>query len=88
MQISEMNRTTSLIIGLSFVALAVTFSALAALGLVMPVLEQELGWTRSFTSGVAAIALLMMALIAPLGGRLVDKKGPRAIILCGLAFLA
>ena len=88
MQISEMNRTTSLIIGLSFVALAVTFSALAALGLVMPVLEQELGWTRSFTSGVAAIALLMMALIAPLGGRLVDKKGARAIILCGLAFLA
>lgn len=76
------------IIGLSFVALALTFSARAALGLVMPVLEQELGWTRSFTSGAAALALLMMACIAPFGGRLVDKQGARAILLIGLGALA
>lgn len=82
------NRTTILIIGLSFVALALTFSARAALGLVMPVLEQELGWSRSFTSGAAAVALLVMAVIAPLGGRLVDKQGARAILLVGLGALA
>jgi len=76
------------IIGLSFVALALTFSARAALGLVMPVLEQELGWTRSFTSGAAAVALLVMAGIAPFGGRLVDKQGARAILLIGLGALA
>lgn len=79
---------TSLIIGLSFLALALTFSARATLGLVMPVLEVEMGWTRSFTSGAAAIALLVMALIAPFGGRLVDKQGARAILLIGLAALA
>lgn len=77
-----------LIIGLSFLALALTFSTRAALGLVMPVLEQELGWTRSFTSGAAAVALLVMAVIAPFGGRLVDKQGARAILLIGLAALA
>lgn len=82
------NRTTILIIGLSFVALALTFSARAALGLVMPVLEQELGWSRSFTSGAAAVALLVMAVIAPLGGRLVDKQGAHAILLVGLGALA
>lgn len=79
---------TTLIIGLSFVALALTFSARAALGLVMPVLEQELGWTRTFTSGAAAVALLVMAIIAPFGGRLVDKQGARAILLVGLGALA
>ncbi|MEM9470881.1 MAG: MFS transporter [Pseudomonadota bacterium] len=82
------NHRAVLIIGLSFVALALTFSARAALGLVMPVLEQELGWTRSFTSGAAALALLVMAVIAPFGGRLVDKQGARAILLIGLAALA
>lgn len=54
----------------------------------MPILEQELDWTRSFTSGAAAIALLVMAAIAPFGGRLVDKQGARAILLIGLSALA
>ncbi len=54
----------------------------------MPILEQELGWSRSFTSGAAAVALLVMAAIAPFGGRLVDKQGARAILLIGLGALA
>ncbi len=74
-----------LVVSLSFAALALVFSARAALGLTMPVLEQELGWSRVFTSGAAAVALLVMAVIAPIGGRLVDKKGPRSILLLGLA---
>lgn len=82
------NHRSVLIIGLSFVALALTFSARAALGLVMPILEQELGWSRSVTSGAAALALLVMAAIAPFGGRLVDKQGARAIMLIGLSALA
>lgn len=47
-----------------------------------------MGWTRSFTSGAAAMALLVMAVIAPFGGRLVDKQGARAILLIGLGALA
>ena len=82
------NHRSALIIGLSFVALALTFSARATLGLVMPLLEQELGWSRSFTSSAAALALLVMAGIAPFGGRLVDKQGARAIVLIGLSALA
>ncbi|WP_298938257.1 MFS transporter [uncultured Ruegeria sp.] len=88
MPLASQNNTATLIIGLSFVALALTFSTRAALGLVMPILEQDLGWSRSFTSGAAAIALLVMAAIAPFGGRLVDKQGARAILLIGLGALA
>jgi MFS family permease len=54
----------------------------------MPLLEQDMGWSRSFTSATAATALLVMALIAPFGGRLVDKQGARAILQIGLAALA
>lgn len=77
-----------LIVGLSFVALALAFSARAAIGLVMPLIEDELGWSRTFTSSAVAIALMMMAVLAPIGGRLVDKQGARAVILIGLGALA
>lgn len=77
-----------LVVGLSFVVLALAYSARAAFGLVMPVLEQELGWSRSFTSGTAAAALVMMAVLAPMGGRLVDRQGARPVILIGLSALA
>ncbi len=77
-----------LIVTLSFLALSLAYSARAAFGLVMPMLEQELGWSRSFTSGTAAVALITMAALAPLAGRLVDRQGARAVITCGLAALA
>lgn len=77
-----------LMVGLSFLALALAYSTRAVFGLVMPLLEGELGWSRSFTSGIAATALMMTAVLAPLGGRLVDRQGARAVILLGMALLA
>jgi MFS family permease len=73
---------------LSFLVLALAYSTRAAYSLIMPIWEQELGWSRSFTSGTVAIALLMMAVLAPIGGRLVDWQGARIVILMGLAMLA
>lgn len=77
-----------LMVGLSFLALALTYSTRATFGLVMPLLEEELGWTRSFTSAIAATALMTTAILAPLGGRLVDRQGARAVTLLGMALLA
>ena len=77
-----------LVITLGFLALAVVCSARAAVGLMMPVWETELAWSRSFTSGAIAVALIMMALLAPLGGRLVDRQGSRNVLAIGLLILA
>ena len=76
------------IVTYGFLALALAFSARAALGLVMPVWQQELGWTRSFVSGVGGCALVAMACIAPFAGWLMDKKGPRFVISLGLVALS
>ncbi|MEM7172366.1 MAG: MFS transporter [Pseudomonadota bacterium] len=81
-------RAAWLIVVLSFIALSLAFSARAAFGLVMPTWEAEFGWSRSFTSTTVAAALMMMAVIAPFAGRLVDKHGSRSVILLGLAALA
>lgn len=77
-----------LIVALSFFALALTYSSRAVFALVMPLWEKELDWSRTFTSGTMATALIVMALIAPAAGRLVDRQGSRAVMLMGLAALA
>lgn len=77
-----------LLIALSFTALAFAYSTRAGFSLVMPLLEEEFGWTRSFTSTIAAAALMITALMAPFGGRLVDKQGARAVILIGMGLLS
>ncbi len=80
---SLFNRAT-IIVALGFLALAMSFSARSALGLVMPVWESELSWTRGFISNVAAVALLVMAIVAPFSGAMLDRKGLRFTLLFGL----
>jgi MFS family permease len=83
---SDMRRWS--VVGFGFLALALAFSARATLGLVMPVWDSELGWSRELVSGVAAAGLVAMAAIAPFAGRLVDRRGPRLTLGLGLAAIA
>lgn len=73
-----------LLVGFGFLALAIAFSARATLGLVMPLLMQEFGWSRSFVSGAAAATLLVMAVTAPFAGHAADRYGVRITLSCGL----
>lgn len=76
------------LVGLGFAALAISFSVRAMLGLAMPAIESDLGWTRSFLSSVGALALLLMGLAAPFAGRVIDQSGPRLLIAGGMAAVA
>lgn len=73
-----------IIVGVCFLALSVISATRASLGLVMPELETDLGWSRGFISSVAAGALIVMALTTPIIGNLLDRHGPRMIMTCGL----
>src|SRR5215470_6514951 len=74
-----------IIVGLCFLALAVSFSARSSLSLIMDPMEKELGWSRSTTSAAASLAQIFMAAAAPIVGNLVDRFGARFLLSFGLA---
>ena len=76
-----------LIVILGFLTLAVAFAGRATLSLVMPDLEAEMGWTRTFLSSTAAASLVMMAALAPFAGRFVDRHGARLVLVTGVVIL-
>ncbi len=74
-----------LVVAACFVALSVSFSARSALGLVMPHIQDELGWSRSFVSSGGAFVQILMAIVAPIAGAWVGRYGPRLMLSAGLA---
>ncbi len=73
-----------LVVVISFLVLSVSFSARSILGLAMPYLESDLGWSRSFVSFGGALALVVMAAVAPVAGNLLDRFGAGALLVAGL----
>lgn len=74
-----------LVVLLGFLTLAFAFTVRGSLSLAMPAWQAEFGWSRSAISGVAAVALLVMATVAPFAGHLVDRHGSRVLLAGGLS---
>jgi MFS family permease len=72
------------IVALGFLTLAMSFTVRSSISLAMPVWQGEFGWSRTFISGIAAAAMLVMAVVAPFAGRQVDRRGARHLLAIGL----
>ena len=72
-----------LVVAVAFTALSLGFSSRATLGLMIPAWEKEFGWSREFLSSGGAIMLVVMAIVAPLAGNLIDRFGPRWLFASG-----
>jgi MFS family permease len=76
------------IVGLSFVAYLVASAIRSAPAVLIHPLEAEFGWGRTAISSAASLNLLIYGFMAPLGGWLLDRFGPRRVLLCCLATIA
>ena len=73
------------VVAVTFLVLLLAAGLRGLPGVVIVPLEAEFGWDRSGISFAIAVSLLAYGLAGPFSGRLIDRLGPRAVILVALA---
>lgn len=76
------------VVAVTFLALLVASSVRAAPGILITPLEKEFGWDRAAISAAIAMSILTFGLGGPISGTLVNRFGPRKVILFGCASIA
>jgi MFS family permease len=69
------------VVTLSFLANLTAAGIRSAPSVLIHPLEAEFGWTRTAIASAASLNLLFLGLFAPIGGWLIDRVGPRRVIL-------
>lgn len=72
------------IVGVAFVTMAVGVTARTCFSLLMPPLISEFHWDRGLVAGAFSFGFLVSAVLSPMVGRVLDLRGPRIVILCGV----
>jgi MFS family permease len=75
------------LVGVSFVTMAIGVNARTAFSLLFPSILDEFGWDRGVTAGAFSFGFLISALATPCVGWLTDRHGPRLVIEMGVALM-
>src|SRR6266542_3743363 len=76
------------VVALSFLANLTAAGIRSAPSVLIHPLEAEFGWSRTAIASAASLNLLLLGLFAPVGGWLIDRVGPRRVILGSLTTIA
>ena len=76
------------VVAITFVAALTAQAIRYTPGLIIIPLESEFGWDRASISLAVAISLVTYGVGGPVGGSLVDRFGPKRILLAGGALIA
>jgi MFS family permease len=75
------------VVAIAFVTMGVGVNARTAFSLLFPAILDEFGWPRGVTAGAFSFGFFVSALLGPFLGRLMDRRGPRAVMLLGVALV-
>ncbi len=76
-----------IVVGITVLSSLLIFGIRSAPGVLIKPLERDLGWSRSEISFAISVGLLCTAAAAPLGGALMDRFGPRRVLLACLVLI-
>ena len=76
------------IVAVVFVTMAIGVNARTAFSLVFPPILDEFGWERGVTAGAFSFGFLVAAVMSPALGRLMDRRGPIAVMELGVFSMA
>jgi hypothetical protein len=68
--------------------MAIGVTARTAFSFLMPPLIDEFGWDRDLAARAFSFGFLVSAVLSPLVGRVMDTRGPRVVIMTGVALLS
>lgn len=77
-----------IVVGVTFLVLLTAAGVRTAPAVLITPLQQEFGWSRGSISLAVAISLVWFGLGGPVAGTLVDRFGPRRVMLGGLSLIA
>ncbi|MBI1962535.1 MAG: MFS transporter, partial [Candidatus Rokubacteria bacterium] len=78
-------RTT---IGVVWLTLAVAYGLFFSFSVFLLPLVEEFRWSRGLTAGAMSVSTVVQGLLAPVAGVLVDRVGPRRVIVGGVVLLS
>lgn len=76
------------IVGLCFVNMAVAFGLWYSFSVFFLAVMKEFGWSRASAASIFSVFIFCNAFTSPLGGRLLDRFGPRLVIPMGGVLLS
>ncbi len=74
-----------IIVAIVFLAGITSAGVRSAAAIFINPLESEFGWNRAAIAAAVSINLLLFGLAAPISGRLIDKYGPRVVMMGAIA---
>lgn len=69
------------------ITLTIASGARFLFGVVLKPLSEEFGWNRAQLTGAVLVAMIVLSICQPIVGILVDRVGPKKILVSGLALL-
>jgi MFS family permease len=75
------------VVAVAFVTMAIGVNARTAFSLLFPPILDEFGWDRGLTAGAFSVGFFVSTIFAPSIGRLMDRRGPRTVILLGVGLV-
>jgi MFS family permease len=76
------------IVGVAMVSMAFWFGFRSMFSVFLVALVEQFGWGRGEAAGVQSLAMICYVAAAPLAGALIDRFGPRRVIVPGILLLA